>query len=88
VVPAWQREALPVGLCAVTLVLPVFNGLWWWFGLLGVMLLAIAIGMYQLGETEGGEGHVLTLLGSVMAGLYLLWFVVSVSDLATGVDSF
>jgi hypothetical protein len=83
-----KRWLVPVGLCAVTLVLPVFNGLWWWFGVPGIMLLAIAIGMYQLGETEGGEGHVLTLLGSVMAGLYLLWFVVSVSDLATGVDSF
>jgi hypothetical protein len=83
-----KRWVVPVGLCAVTLVLPVVNGLWWWFGMLGVMLLAITMGMYQLGETEGGEGHVLTLLGSVMGAMYLLWFVVSVSDLVTGVDSF
>jgi len=63
--------------CAVTLVLPAVAGLPWWLGPPGVMLLAASVGMLQIGEAEGGDGHVLSMLSGVAGGAYLVLILVS-----------
>jgi hypothetical protein len=80
---AWCRQGgdgrwlLIAGVGAVTVLLPVLAGLQLWVGLSGAVLLATSIGMFQLGDAEGGDGHVLSLLAAVVAGLYLALLIMS-----------
>jgi hypothetical protein len=82
---AWCRQGgdgrwlLVAGVGAVTVLLPVLAGLPLWVGLSGAMLLATDVGMSQLGDAEGGDGHVLSLLSAVVGGLYGILIIMSVA---------